>query len=221
MRLTFILLRGVGLTPLRPLPPPLLISASSLPICLIAAIRTISELESIPRSWKRAKSRGGRDAHTYRSRSALTISLMLKVFAASITIPSLEYFRWFSSVLKTKISSPANAILSLSRARNRIFWMAISIVSVMDTRLRYVNVACESRGVTSFQTAGYIHCDERTGWLNGTRKTYAQCSWRSSGHRASTRGRPRGQPKLRVSYSLTCSNVSEGRSANVKSSRTL
>lgn len=47
-KLTFILLRGVGLTPLRPLPPPLLTSASSLPISLIAAMRTISGLESRP-----------------------------------------------------------------------------------------------------------------------------------------------------------------------------
>lgn len=114
-KLTFILLRGVGLTPLRPLPPPLLTSASSLPICLIVAMRTISGLESRPPI---LKTREGRDiAHVLvawtpddllgvggtRLRSRLHLSSAFDDFECS----------------QDRISSAVIAILSLSRARAR------------------------------------------------------------------------------------------------------
>lgn len=134
-KLTFILLRGVGLTPLRPLPLPLLTSASSLPICLIAAMPTISGLESRPpRSWKRAKDE---ISHTYIGRVDTGRSPEISTAVGGTRLRSrLHLSSAFDDFecSQDRISSAAIAILSLSRARAVVSSAraAISIVSVIE-----------------------------------------------------------------------------------------
>lgn len=98
------LLRGVGLTPLRPLPPPLVTSASSLPICLIAATTDddlwttlephgVSPSRAILKTREITRRTGLR--HTSRSRETTwTVSLSLWTIGDTgklpITTPSLE-----------------------------------------------------------------------------------------------------------------------------------
>lgn len=107
---------------------------------------------------------------------------------ASITTPSLECSRVRFAILSVSLSLSPESAQFVSLAW-RFQWY----------QLRHVNVACELRGAACFEAAGYIHRDERTGWLNGTRKTYARCSRRSSGHGA--------WPRCRASCSLTCSSA--------------
>jgi len=151
-RLTFILLRGVGLTPLRPLPPPLLTSASSLPICIIVPMRTDSRWSYDPEN---AMRNHARYAHTYRSRGR---SLTLKVCGLRSRLHLSSTFHDFKCsqdqdgcLLRNRNTvSPSLSLslsLSLSSAQS---YLLISIVSIIDTRLRYVNVASESHGVASF-----------------------------------------------------------------------
>jgi len=103
-RLTFILLRGVGLTPLRPLPPPLLTSASSLPICLIHC----GVDDSLP-----SRSHDPENARNHaKDTIKRNVNHLRRRYAASITTPSLECSRVRFAILSVSLS------LFLPRARN-------------------------------------------------------------------------------------------------------
>lgn len=120
------LLRGVGLTPLRPLPPPLLTSASSLPICLIGAMRTISlDPRSRPRSHgpenarnhakdDEIRARIGREEEEQEERRAWTISSAVGGTRGFDHDSISRVLSMISSVLKDLLSPRERGAVSLS-----------------------------------------------------------------------------------------------------------
>lgn len=165
-RLTFILLRGVGLTPLRPPlpPPPPLTSASSLPIRLNAAMRTNpGHAEPVPRRI------GGTARAILKTREFTSRTRGPDLFGAGWTSCVLLDHDSISRVISTigrldvpprRISSRARCIVSRERERKSALRIKKSFDCKRNAITLHVNVTC---GIASSRAIGCIRQDKRTG----------------------------------------------------------